>query len=293
MNYAFFIVALTSLSSSSLIVKWSQAPLEFLGFWRLVTAGLLLFTVVLFRHGPRPSRRPFAEWKWPFISGVFFFFHLWTYMMAAQNTSIAHMMILFATNPLFTMAGASLFFREKLNPRLFYAYPLALLGLWILVQEKVSFAPRSLWGDEMAFLSAALHAAYLLSSKRSRQNFDNLSFSTALYLITGMLFGILALVDGSAFMITENRPWFAVFALIILPTFSGHALMTYLVNKMEVSLLSCGKLLEPAISSLLAYFIFDEAVHFRTLIAFVLTASAVFLLFWPFRVYNRKARGSS
>ena len=137
MTNVLFLLALTSLASSGLFVKWAEAPLDFLGFWRLMTAGLLFLVFVIFHEGHRAFKRPLLDWAWPFISGLFFFLHLWTYMSAAQNTSIAHLMILFATNPLFTMAGAHFLFREKLPRQIFLAYPLALTGLLILVQQKI------------------------------------------------------------------------------------------------------------------------------------------------------------
>lgn len=277
-----FMVALTSLSASPLFVKWSGASIEFLGFWRLLLAGGLIGGLLVWRKGLGAlTGRGWAEWRWPLISGVFFFLHLWTYVASAKSTSVAHLVILFSTNPVFTVAGAAFFFRERLKRRLFIAYPLAFVGLWLLVGEKVGSVPDSRFGDWMAILSAVLHAAYLLSSKKARASFDNLSFSTGLYLSAGVLFALTALARGSPLTAPDPQSWLAVAGLILFPTFLGHALMTQLVNKMDLSVLSCGKLLEPGISSLMAYYFFAETVTATTLFAFSLTAASVIILFWP------------
>jgi drug/metabolite transporter (DMT)-like permease len=284
MTALLFLIALTTLSSSPLFVKWSEASIEFLGFWRLTIAGLLFFLFVSFKRGPRSLLSgPLKSWLWPALSGLFFFLHLWTYVAAAKTTSVAHLMILFATNPIFTVAGAAFFFQEKLRKRVVVAYPLAFLGLWILVGEKVSYAPDSRFGDIMAVLSAVLHSGYLLCSKKARVRFDNFSFSIALYWTAGLLFGALALLRGVPLESTTFPAWGAVAGLILFPTFLGHALMTQLVNKMDLSVLSCGKLLEPGISTVMAYFLFGETISLRTLAAFALTGTSVLILFWPRR----------
>lgn len=278
-----FLLALTSLSASPILVKWAHAPVEFLGFWRLILAGIFMLTFELFRRGcSRLFAHPWPHWKWPLITGVFFFLHLWTYVFAAQNTSVAHLVILFSSNPVFTTLGAVWFFKEKLKSRLLIVYPLAFAGIWILAQDKIGRTDSSALGDMMAVLSAALHAAYFLCSKKARKNFENIPFSIALYLTAGVLFGISAVFRSQPVLINSNlTAWGSVFGLILFPTFLGHALLTQLVGKMDLSLLSCGKLLEPGLSSAMAYFFFAEKVSSESVLAFTLTAAAVLILFWP------------
>lgn len=278
-----FLLALTSLSASPIFVKWAHAPVEFLGFWRLILAGLLMLILELFRRGSsRLLAHPWRHWKWPLITGVFFFLHLWTYVFAAQNTSVAHLVILFSSNPIFTTLGAAWVFKEKLKSRLLIVYPLAFAGIWILAQDKVGRTDSSTIGDMMAIFSAALHAAYFLCSKQARKNFENIPFSIALYLTAGTLFGVTALFRSEQVLINSSpSAWGAVIGLILFPTFLGHALLTQLVGKMDLSLLSCGKLLEPGLSSAMAYFIFAEQINAQSILAFSLTSAAVLILFWP------------
>ena len=75
--------------------------------------------------------------------------------------------------------------------------------------------------------------------------------------------------------------WLAVAGLIILPTFLGHFVLTNLVNTMNLGILSCGKLIEPIIASILAYLIFKESLTTSFYISFGLTSTSVVILFWP------------
>ncbi|MFN7728106.1 MAG: DMT family transporter [Bdellovibrio sp.] len=286
-----FLLALTSLSASPIFVRWSGAPIEFLGFWRLLLAGALFLAWEISRHGLQRLRSrdgglnkfTQSQWRWPVLSGVFFFLHLWTYVASAQNTSVAHLVILYASNPIFTAAGAYFFFGEQLKKRLWIVYPIAFLGLWVLIQDKVSHSPQSGYGDLLAVASAALHAAYLLCSKQARKTFENVPFSIGLYTVAAALFAGTALVRGSSLVQSTPEAWGAIAALILFPTFLGHALMTNLVNKIDLSVLSCGKLLEPGLSTAMAYFLLQEPVSARTFLAFALTALAVLILVWPQR----------
>ena len=283
MTAVLFLIALSSLAASPIFVRIASAPIEFLGFWRLALAGILFLFWELARHGIiRLQLRQVSSWKWTLLAGFFFFLHLWTYVASAQNTSVAHLVILFSTNPIFTALGAAFFFRERLKRRLWLAYPLALAGLWILASEKVEHVPNSNYGDMMAVLSAALHAAYLLSSKQARRFFPNIPFSVGLYLVAAALFGFVALWrDPSSLTLTSVSAWSGVAGLILFPTFLGHALMTTLVNRMDLSLLSCGKLLEPGISSALAAVFLHEALGPNAPLAFLLTSAAVLIVVWP------------
>ena len=282
MNGWIFLTAVTSLSTSPLFVKWSGATVEFLGFWRMLFAGLLILVGMRLKLRDTTSRR-LRTWVWPSVAGIFFFLHLWTYSRSAQTTSIAHLMILFAVNPVFTVLGAALFFDEKLKKRLILVYPLAFLGLWILVREKVSNAPESQWGDALAILSGFFHAAYLLASKQARKTIPNLEFSMRLYLVTGLFFGITAVARGIPLFADSTHGWLGVTGLILFPTFLGHALMTQLVGRINVGVLSCGKLIEPGLSSLMAFVVLGESISSRTAGAFLLTATAVMILFWPLK----------
>lgn len=278
-----FLLALTSLSSSPLMLKGAQAPIEFLGFWRLIIAAFILGIFLLWREGSRfISNLDWNKTKWANLAGLFFFLHLTTYIFAAQNTSISHAVILFSTNPIFTSVGAIWFFKEKLRKRLFIVYPIAFIGVWLISQEKVSHHDNSHIGDISALITATLHAAYLLASKRARVTLPNMHFSFILYLTAGLFFGFLGLTHNpQIFSYSETRAWLAISGLIIFPTFLGHMLMTNLVSKIDLSLLSCGKLIEPGLSSAMAYFFFKENFTLQSGIAFSLTAIAILILFWP------------
>lgn len=269
------IVSLTSLASSPVIIKWSGANPEAMGFWRLLISALLLSWVIV----PLQNRQKItpAALKYSCLAGLFFFLHLWTYMQAAHNTNIAHMVIIYATNPLFATIGSILWLKEKFDRRLIWAYPLAILGIFILMQDRFN-QPHQIYGNLMALVSAIFHAGYFLMSQKSRSYLPNTLFSFLLYLVTALLFSASALTLQSSVIVTNDKFILSIGLLVLIPTLLGHFLMTRLMTLIPAAKLSFSKLIEPGISSLLAFMVLKEDLSPHTLVAFTLTSLAVMIV---------------
>lgn len=279
-NYGLYILAIISLSQASNLAKWGAAPPEMLGFWRLIIASMIMLPIALkigsLRELFKTHRKDFL---WVVLAAFFFFIHLWTYIYAAQNTLIANAMIIFSTNPLITSLGAYIFFKEKFTRRLSIAYVFAFAALYLLVSDKLSMTAAL--GDISAFLSAIFFAGYILASKRARQNISNSSYAFVKYFLTGIFFALLGWVRGVSFTGYPDNTWWAIAVLILLPTLLGHALISYLMKHLNVNWMSCGKLIEPALSAFVAFLFFNEAVTNRTFVAFGMTTVAILVLFIP------------
>jgi drug/metabolite transporter (DMT)-like permease len=256
-------------------------PPEILGFWRLALAtGLLVlyqifkknFQILTFNH----------KTKWIFISGFFFFLHLWTYKYAAKHTLVSNTMVLFATNPIWASIGGLLYFNEKIYRRVYVAYFIALLGILYLVWSNLQFSPEYTLGNSSALISALFYSAYMLTGKKARQTFSTQVYSTYQFMTCAFFFFIASLLSGQDFIEGYNSiSWLSVAGLIILPTFLGHFILSHLVNRINLGILTCGKLIEPIMASIMAYFIFNESLTTSFFIAFSLTSVSVIILFWP------------
>lgn len=282
MKLALYFFALFTLSQSASLVRWAAAPPDVIGFWRLTLAALLLLPVAWHSRSlhelwaARRDRVPYVV-----LSAFFFFGHLWTFTYAAQNTRIAHAMILFASNPLWTSLGNKLFFKEHFGRRLLFSYVLALSGIVLLLRHSLSFETGLVTGDFVAILSAILFSGYILSGKKVRKTTSNFSYSFLMYAIAGALFGLSGALQGLNFTSWGSSTWIAIAALIAFPTFLGHALFSWLMKFMNINLMSCGKLLEPVLAALVAAVVFREPITVESQLAFVLTAAGVLFLFVP------------
>ncbi|OFZ31236.1 MAG: hypothetical protein A2622_01160 [Bdellovibrionales bacterium RIFCSPHIGHO2_01_FULL_40_29] len=275
-----YFLALFSLSTSPNWARLSQMPVDVLGFWRLLIASVLIFVWVFF-YRRQPFPRIEKKFFWVIASGIFFFGHLWTYKYASKTTSVANTMIFFATNPIWSTLGSIFFFNERFTRRLGLAYLLALSGITLLVSHQFDLNSTGFLGDISAIASALLFSAYILTGKRARIYYSNSVYASFQYLIGAICFFLAVLISGHDFTNHSTISWTAVAGLVIFPTLLGHLSFSYLMSTMNLSLMSCGKLIEPVLASIIAYFVFGELLTPHAIMAFILTASALFVLFMP------------
>jgi drug/metabolite transporter (DMT)-like permease len=283
MHIFLYSLAIFSLSQSAHWVRWSGAPVTQLGFWRLLLAALIWLPFV-----KKNEVKTFFKAEnqrlilWAVSAGVLLFLHLWTFQFAAQHTRIANQMILFSSNPLWTAALTLFLFREKLSWSTGLAYALSVSGILMLVFHQLKFDQQTLTGDGVALLSALLYSAYFISSREARHKLSNPLFSSLLFAVAAIGFAIANSVLGIDLLpsFSADKTWIAILGLTLVSTMLGHSLFVYLVKYLNINWMSCGKLAEPLLASITAYFLFQETIPALALGAFALTASGVFVLIW-------------
>lgn len=272
--YILFAVAVLSLSQASIIARWTAAPPEMIGFWRMFAAALILAP---FAWRARAKLQG-AALRYALISGAFLFCHLLTYIYAAQNTSIGNVALLFGINPIFTSALALAAQRNWPGPRLLIAYFLALAGLVALLHNRVDWESGFAAGDGAALASAALFSVYVFTGNEARRTLPVSAYSFAAFSAAALLFICAVLVTGAPLVGYPLRVYFGLACYVAIPTFLGHALFAYLMERLPLQVISWGKFVEPLFASLAAYVLFAEALHRDWLIAFALSgAGSLFL----------------
>ena len=151
----------------------------------------------------------------------------------------------------------------------------------MLIKDQISLTQGFRSGDLVSLVSAFLISGYLITSKMLRQKIASTIFTSSLYFITSLYFLAWGTYQGVDFINYPASTWYAIAGLILIPTLLGHNLFSYLLGHMNINILSCGKLLEPIVASVAAYFLFAESIYESTALAFLLTSSAVVLLFLP------------
>lgn len=277
---AVYFLALLSLSTAPNWAKLNQMPPEVLGFWRLGAAAVLLIPIMFWKKGW--TRQLISQQSlWIVLSGFFFFLHLWTYKYASKNTLVSNTMILFALNPIWASIGGIVFFKEKLRWNTIVAYILAFASLSFFLLQSITFDPAHAKGNSSAVISALFFAIYMITGKKARQSTENIPYAFIQYGTCAICFLISCLVTKAPMLDYGSISWITVAGLVFIPTFLGHFSMTYLVKHIDLSILTCGKLIEPLLASLIAYFVFHEHLLPGAGTAFTGTAAAVLVLFWP------------
>ncbi len=175
-------LSLVVLSHSGIFIRFARADALAIGFWRMaIVVPLLLVLVLQQKQWNLVMGLRRRQWAGLFFCGFFLFSHWYTWFLAVQKTSLANSMVLFAISPVFTAAGAWLFFCEKMTPRHLTALLCCFAGVLVLFQGSLSLGPEQLAGDALGFVASLLFSAYVLASKGIRARLQNLPFTLVTY----------------------------------------------------------------------------------------------------------------
>lgn len=291
-NHLLYFVAIICLSQAGNLARFAAAPPEVLGFWRLLGAALVM---LLFAATHQSQIRLYKEFNqrnimFAILSGFFFFVHLWTYKFAAQNTTIANGMILFATNPLLTAIITITFMKESFQKRYFISYALAMTSIYLLIHQNLQLNSKNSLGDLSALASALFYSLYIIFGKKARHAMSNPAYTFFIYSFASLCFLAFALWKGTDLIHYPTQTWIGIALLITFPTMLGHAIFSYLLKNLNINWMSTGKLAEPILATIAAYFFFSEELSSNTALSFSLTAVAIFILIAPYQ--KTKSEGS-
>lgn len=281
MYYWLYFVALLSLAHSSIIIRWSQTEPVILGAWRLLFASMALFAWAKWKSTRKtPVKFTRRQKLQIFLTGFLFFVHLYSYAYAAHHTSIAYLMLIYSINPVFTAIGNLIFFKESIVKKHLIAFAFAFSGIFYLVWPKLAQGDHSLSGDLVAILAAVTFSSYALLSKHTRKSIPNSTYTSAFFAVASVCFFIFSFFIGVDVVPTNDRSWMGIALLTVFPTLLGHNIFTYCMNYIDIQVLSIGKLIEPVISALSAWYFFNEPITFTHLVAFVLISTGISTLIY-------------
>ncbi len=274
MRLPLLVIAVLCLSLPALLIRGARAPIEAIGFWRLIIACAVLMPWAWRRRQPWGSSDRLSV----ALAGTLFFLHLWTFTWAVSRTTVANLMLAFSTHPVWTGLGAWLLFREPLGRRQLAALALAGAGVAILFGGSARLGGSGLQGDISALVSALFFSGWVLAGRRARAGLNTPTFLFSAYAAAAAWFFLAGTIRGAAWTGYAGSTWAALAALAFAVSLGGHGLFMYLLNKYDVLVLSCAKLVEPVFAAAGAAWLFHEPLSPRLGAAFVLIAAGVLLL---------------
>jgi drug/metabolite transporter (DMT)-like permease len=278
----FLALSLIVLSQSGVFIRYAQADTAAIGFWRLLLA-LPVLLLFFWHRGGVGELRHLNKKTWAAIAlcAFFLFAHWWTWFLSVKQTSLANSMVFFALNPVFTAAGAWIFFGEKLERRQLLAMALCFLGVAAIFQDSLWLEPTHFRGDCLGFLCSMLFSAYVLVGKGIRRRLDNVSFTFATYSLCALYFVSVMLARSVPFTGYSPGTWAAFAALAFGSTLIGHALFTYCLQHFNVNLMSILTLTEPLFTAISGFLLFREPLTLGLAVGFALVAAGIAALYLP------------
>ena len=138
-------------------------------FWRSFTAGILVAVVLLATQGTSGFRQAAAAGRPAWIYVLLLACTSPGFVLAVENTSVANVVFIFATIPVFAAIFSRIFLKEKISQRMIWTMLVVFVGLAIIGWGSQSNDVAHWSGDLMALAVSASFAASLTAVRKVKE----------------------------------------------------------------------------------------------------------------------------
>ena len=197
--------------------------------------------------------------------------------ISLEYISVAKSMLLSNLTPIFTSLGAWLFLGKRFDYKFLLGMSISIIGAVSLGLEDLNSASMYLLGDIYALLSAVFLGIYFLIVEQLRNRFSATTILLWRCIVGSMLLVPIVLISGGQFFPSSRETWLAVIGLGIISEGLGQRLLADYMKQLSSSFISLFLLLEPIISTILAWFIFTESLSSNTWLGFSIILVGIYL----------------
>jgi len=272
-------VAIVAVSTSAILIRFSNAPSGPMAFWR-VTLTLLLLAPLSLRSGAEFQKFDRRDLLSALLAGLALAAHFATWFESVDKTTVAASVTLVTTQPAFVAVGAYFLFGESLSRRSLAGIGVALAGSAVMSLDGLlggTTAPEPVLGNLLALAGAVLAGLYVLAGRSVRQRVNLVPYVTAVYVVCagGLLAYSLAL--GDPVLAYPPREWLLFLGMAIGPGLLGHTVVNWALAHVESSVVSVSFVGEPVGSTVLALVILGEVPGALTLAGGAIVIGGIYL----------------
>lgn len=274
-KYIFLIfLAICFLATGGIFVKLSPLPPINTGFYRV------LFSIPMLLPFIKKSDLQSLSYKQVVIivlAGAFLAGDLTFWNSSFSYTTVANSNLLVNLTP-FTVIPVSYFlFKEKMTPKFLLGGLVTLLGVFVLMANKVTVSPERLLGDSMSLGASVFYAMFMITVYKLRDTVkSNVIMFLSAFGTLLVLAAVIFLTEG--FYVPKNfEELWPLLALALVSQILGQGLLAYCLGKVNASLSSLITLSQPVVAALYAWVIFQEHLNLQSIIAIIITLTGVYL----------------
>jgi drug/metabolite transporter (DMT)-like permease len=210
------------------------------------------------------------------VTGLFFVSTMVLWSWSLTQTSVANSALIHNLSPLFTTVGGWLFFKQRFDRSFLMGTAIAVGGIIVLGLNDLQLHIDKIQGDILSLVSCVAFAAYLMTVEKARYEVSTktiIEWSCSL----GILLTLpLALINHEQLFPISWQGWISVGSLGII-TVLANFLLVYSLKELSASFVALVFLLDPILTSILAWRIFGETLDWLNLLAFSVILLGLFL----------------
>ena len=275
-------VAILAVSTSALLVRWSDAPAVVLAFYRVLLTTLLVAPFVATRYGGDFRAFERRDLAIALVTGAALAVHFAAYFESLAWTSVAASVTLVQSQPIFVAVGAAAVLSERIGVRKAIGIGVAVAGMVAMsVGEFLAGAAvagaHPLYGNALAILGAVMAAIYVLVGRSLRQRVALVPYVLVVYAACTATLLVVALVEGLPLTGYGRREWLIFVGMAVGPGLFGHTVINWALEDVESSVVSVSLLGEPVGATILALAFLAEVPATTTLLGGCVVLFGIYL----------------
>ncbi|MDR9431440.1 MAG: DMT family transporter [Natronomonas sp.] len=256
-------VAVVAVSTSAILVRWSDAPSVVLALYRVLLTTLLVAPFAFTRYRGAFSAFDRRDVLVATLTGATLAVHFTAYFESLAWTSVAASVTLVQSQPLFVAVGAAAFLRERIGARKALGIAVAIAGMVAMsagefLAGAAVAGSRPIYGNGLAVLGAFMAAVYVLAGRSLRQRVAVVPYVLVVYTACTLTLLTVAVAQDLPLTGYGRREWLLFFALAVGPGLFGHTVINWALEHVESSVVSVSLLGEPVGATILALLLLSE-----------------------------------
>jgi drug/metabolite transporter (DMT)-like permease len=257
------LLAVLSVSAAAILIRLADAPALSVALWRNVIATALLLPLALRRGEAWPRGRTLLL---AIASGVFLSLHFALWITSLDHTTVAASVVLVCTQPIFVALLSRAVLKESVSRLSLGGIAVAFAGTAWIVGGATALSGGALWGNVLALGGSLTVAAYVLIGRSVRAGGVALfPYAVVVYGTAAICLALACATTGTAVTGFSDATWGWFVALAVGPQILGHTVFNWALRYVRAAVLSSTILLEPVVSTLLAWWLLAERPGSATL----------------------------
>lgn len=269
-----FVVIIICISFSAIFVKLSDAPSSVMVMYRMFFACTFL-SPICFKYRKSLQQMTRKEWFAIVTAGIFLAAHFGLWFESLNHTTVASSTLILAMQPAVALIGGLIFFKEKVNMRLFAAMFIAMIGIVIVSGGNVELGRDGLYGNFLSFLSVISVVCCLLIGQRNVRSISHWIYSFLVFFIAGLSMLIFNVINQLPLAAYSAHDWLIFVLLAVFPS-AAHIIFNMLLKYVNTTTVSMSVLGEPVGASILAFFILDERIALAEIVGGIFIIAGIF-----------------
>lgn len=273
-------IAVTAVSFSAILVRFSAAPPLVIAAYRLLFTAVILAPPAFYYHRDEIKSLRHTDVFLCILSGLCLAVHFFSWIASLQYTTVAASVLLVSIHPIIVAAVSQYVLGEKISGSFLPGLIMTMLGMIVMGAGDLVSGTGSWPGNLLALLGAVTMAFYLLIGRNLRRRLATLTYALWVYGSAAGFLLLAAYLTSTPLYPYPGREYVLFVGMALIPTIMGHTVFNWALGKVPAYYVSLAVLGEPVGAGILAFFILKEIPSSSQLLGGLLILAG---LYWGMR----------